>query len=69
MLNALRLNQAISYKTIHERCFIDKLDVLKKLTNAEHDGLVVCHKDALQITNKGLLFLNDILLNLLQPTD
>lgn len=68
MLNALRLKQAIPFDLIATRCFTTRSNVIKALDSAIKQQLITFDDSALQITDKGLLFGNDILLNLLQPT-
>ncbi len=67
MLNALRLTQPIPYALVEARCFIDRNTLLKSLATLQHKSLINCSKTQFQLTEKGSLFINDILIELLQP--
>ena len=61
MINALRLNQPISYDLFLERTGFTIDVILEKLKLAEELGLIELEKDCIVTTSRGRNFLNDLL--------
>lgn len=65
LLNACRLKQKIPYQLIRERCGIDPTIAKTVLSRAINDKLIYEFGDSFQLSDRGLLFINDILVDVL----
>jgi putative oxygen-independent coproporphyrinogen III oxidase len=61
MLNALRLVEGFPVALFHERTGLPLISVQKKLDQAERDGLLECDWQRLRPSERGRLFLNELL--------
>ena len=60
MMNALRLNQGVSYETFEQRTLINRQDIQQLLEIAREKQLLL-DNDRIQPSPRGLLYLNDLL--------
>lgn len=67
MLNTLRLKQPIPYHLVETRSFIPQNTLLKALAPAVAQQLIRCHADYFELTERGSHFINEILLDFLNP--
>ncbi len=65
MLNALRLHQAIPFTLVEERCALTREYTWAKLKKSQEEGLLHIDKKSFQLSEKGRLFVNELLLHLL----
>ncbi len=68
LLNALRLTDGIDIATVHSRAGRPSTKMQNKINQAIDNGLLYDSLEKLQATAKGLLYLNDILIELLPDT-
>lgn len=67
LLNTLRLQESISFQLFEERCQLPEALLRKKLKKDVQNGFIDFTNEAFNVTEKGKWFIDEILINGLEP--